>query len=519
LTPVQSATETIERRAARAGEAEAACFRALLAEDPACATLRTHLAASLLAAGDNAAAVIEASRAIAAQPCSVEPFLTRAAAQTAQGLHEAAAFDLRHAAGLAPDRPAILLALAACHIARNDLAQAEAVLREAVASAPGCAQAHANLASVLIRQGRNTQAQAPCRAALSLDPGLVGAHQNLSIILAQSDPAAARWHRDAAYRRQQIFVEPGLSAQRQVLVLAAADAANVPLRHLFNPERTTLVSWYVEYATPGQHDALPAHDIVFNAIGDADLAPALTPQLTKFLDRESSRLLNHPALVARTTRAHMPWLLGSVKHVLVPPVLRHTGGKAALAEAVAQLGYPVLLRPIGTHGGKGLIKAAGPRAVENWGDAPAYITRFIDFASPDGWYRKYRVIFIDGEPYPYHLAIGPRWLVHHCTTGMQNDPARRAEEQRFLADPESALGPNAMRALWEIAERLGLDYAGIDFSLLEDGRLLLFEANATMLVHPEDEACFAYRNTAVTAIQAAFEAMLVARINRPTNAE
>jgi hypothetical protein len=43
---------------------------------------------------------------------------------------------------------------------------------------------------------------------------------------------------------------------------------------------------------------------------------------------------------------------------------------------------------------------------------------------------------------------------------------------------------------------------------LPDGRLLVFEANATMLVHPEHDALFAYRNPAVAAIGAAFEAML-----------
>jgi hypothetical protein len=44
--------------------------------------------------------------------------------------------------------------------------------------------------------------------------------------------------------------------------------------------------------------------------------------------------------------------------------------------------------------------------------------------------------------------------------------------------------------------------------VLPDGRLLVFEANATMLVHPEQEGCFAYRNPAVADIQAAFEDLL-----------
>ena len=72
-----------------------------------------------------------------------------------------------------------------------------------------------------------------------------------------------------------------------------------------------------------------------------------------------------------------------------------------------------------------------------------------------------------------------------------------------------AAGARAARA--QSGARRGLDYAGVDFGLLPDGRVLVFEANATMLVHPEPEGCFAYRNPAVQAIQRAFMAMLDAR--------
>jgi glutathione synthase/RimK-type ligase-like ATP-grasp enzyme len=43
-----------------------------------------------------------------------------------------------------------------------------------------------------------------------------------------------------------------------------------------------------------------------------------------------------------------------------------------------------------------------------------------------------------------------------------------------------------MRALELISDALGLDYGGIDFGLGPDGDVLLFEANATMLIRPPD---------------------------------
>jgi ribonucleotide monophosphatase NagD (HAD superfamily) len=141
-----------------------------------------------------------------------------------------------------------------------------------------------------------------------------------------------------------------------------------------------------------------------------------------------------------------------------------------------------------------------------------YATEFVDYRSEDGWYRKYRVMFIDREPYPYHLAIGARWLLHYRSADMQADAARREEEAAFLHDPLAALGARAMAALMEIGKRLDLDYAGIDFSLLPDGRILFFEANATMLVHAEDDPRFACKNQAVGTIMAAVERMLGRRL-------
>ena len=119
---------------------------------------------------------------------------------------------------------------------------------------------------------------------------------------------------------------------------------------------------------------------------------------------------------------------------------------------------------------------------------------------------------MDGVPHPYHLAISPHWLVHYVSADMLGAAAKCAEEERFLQQPAAVLGASGMAAVDEIGRRLGLDYAGVDFSLLPDGRLLVFEANATMLVHPETRAELVYKNPFVTRILGAFEAMLDQRV-------
>ena len=74
------------------------------------------------------------------------------------------------------------------------------------------------------------------------------------------------------------------------------------------------------------------------------------------------------------------------------------------------------------------------------------------------------------------------------------------------------LGPRAMARWGRYKTQLGLDYAGIDFGLSRSGDLLLFEANATMVVNPPapDER-WAYRRPAVERIFAAVRRMLLKR--------
>jgi glutathione synthase/RimK-type ligase-like ATP-grasp enzyme len=66
-----------------------------------------------------------------------------------------------------------------------------------------------------------------------------------------------------------------------------------------------------------------------------------------------------------------------------------------------------------------------------------------------------------------------------------------------------------MTAINAIGQRLAMDYVGIDFALLPDGRVVVFEANATMVVHLDDcPVTFDYKHQAVPRILAAFRERL-----------
>jgi hypothetical protein len=104
-------------------------------------------------------------------------------------------------------------------------------------------------------------------------------------------------------------------------------------------------------------------------------------------------------------------------------------------------------------------------------------------------------------------------MLHYFSADMLSETWKLEEERRFLDDPESALGAPAWAALRAIAERMDLDYCGIDFSLLPDGRVLLFETNATMLVHPEvEDDGLRFKNVYIQKILDAFDQLLSRRI-------
>ena len=140
------------------------------------------------------------------------------------------------------------------------------------------------------------------------------------------------------------------------------------------------------------------------------------------------------------------------------------------------------------------------------------VMQYLDARGPDGKSRKYRAMIIDGQLYPLHLAISSHWKIHYFTAEMAGNPDHRAEEAAFLENMPGVLGQRAMNALKQVQSILGLDYGGIDFGLNAKGEVLLFEANATMVISPPNpEERWNYRLPAYQRVQAAIRKMLVER--------
>ncbi|TDY53320.1 glutathione synthase/RimK-type ligase-like ATP-grasp enzyme [Paraburkholderia rhizosphaerae] len=382
-----------------------------------------------------------------------------------------------------------------------------------------------NLATAFYIRGNYPSAARWFEHTLAIEPDLAIAHQNFAAVLDMLErPDDAQQHRSRAYSLQRVFVEAAEHATHRVLILCAGrTSGNVPFDTLLPASRSYRIKYAIDCASEVEDLQLPCYDLVFNAIGEPDVAQPLLNRVEMFARRSGRPLLNRPAAIMQTQRNRLPALLADIDDVLIPPCMRIDRALLSRDELAAQLdegriGFPLLLRPLAKHGGEGVslhqsLDTLWP-AVQAL-NAPCYLTMFRNTCGADGYFRKYRSIFVDRRPFPYHLAIASQWMVHYFSADMTAHPWKLDEERRFLDDPRTALGERATRALAAIGERLDLDYAGIDFTLLDDGRVLVFEANATMLVHREvTDGVFAHKNAHVERIVDAFEQMQAARLRK-----
>jgi len=456
-------------------------------------------------------------------PRSAQDWLLHAGRLLDDGFIEPARLALRHADAAAPDDAVAYRALAIAFRAAGLDGEAAVAEMAAIAYEQRSALMLYNLATSFLMTQRPAAAERWYRACLRLDPELIGAHQNLaSIMELDGRREHARYHRAQAYGRQSMFFDRVECAALTVLILCTEATGNVPFDWLLPQTRFNRIRWIMEYARDEQFDALPHFDLVFNAIGDQDIAQAAQVSVRRLLQRCDKPLLNYPYSIARTARESMPHLLADIRHVLVPQAMRVAGAeRVSLAARLRDGGMslPLLLRPAGAHGGSGLTLCRTFDDVRAFRGAAGdvHACAFHDFRSADGYYRKYRVIFIGGKPYPYHLAISRNWLVHYASADMLAHQWKLEEELRFLEHPAAVLGWSAMQALREIGRRLDLDFCGIDFSILPDGRLLVFEANATMLVHLEEfHAQLQFKNRFILRILDAFAARVREAVARST---
>ena len=217
----------------------------------------------------------------------------------------------------------------------------------------------------------------------------------------------------------------------RVLALAAAIdmGGNTPIEFLLENSGIELQTLYVvsgvDLPTP-----LPEHDVAIVIASDSEECADALRKIDSMAPRWPRPLLNLPRLVRNLDRDKLHALLRGVSGLDIPAtiavsreqLLSASQSQTDNSSIAAELKFPIILRPRGTHAGVGLRRiddsAALARYLAERAEQEFFAARFVDYSSQDGLFRKYRIAFIGGKPYACHMAIADRWDIWYLNAGM-----------------------------------------------------------------------------------------------------
>jgi glutathione synthase/RimK-type ligase-like ATP-grasp enzyme len=225
---------------------------------------------------------------------------------------------------------------------------------------------------------------------------------------------------------------------------------------------------------------------ILNHIADQDICSRALALVEQIADQGQRSCFNHPTAVARTTRDGVSRLLGGIPGLKVPKTIRVQQTSPASVRQTAKdadLLYPILVRVVGSHGGVDRVRIERPEAMDEIAQLkhegrPLYLTEFCDFVSPDGFYRKFRVIVVGDDIFLRQCVVGSEWSLH----GRSRVAGSEQEEAGVFDSFDTDWVPFIKPVFSEMSRRLGLDYFGVDCNIDSERNVLLFEANACMKV-------------------------------------
>ena len=160
-----------------------------------------------------------------------------------------------------------------------------------------------------------------------------------------------------------------------------------------------------------------------------------------------------------------------------------------------------------------MIVAALARYLDERQEQEFFISRFVDYSSDDGLFRKYRIVFVDGRPYACHMAIADRWDIWYLNAGMSRERGQASRRRNFHARLRHRLRAPPSRRRWPASPSGSVSIISRSTARKpEDGSLLIFEADNTAIVHNMDPPdIFPYKPPQMRKIFDAFAAMLERR--------
>ena len=326
-----------------------------------------------------------------------------------------------------------------------------------------------------------------------------------------------------ALQLQRIYYLPAAQKPvqlRLLMLLVQGDlAANTPLDCLLEKTDLELIYYYVSVDEPLAFP-VPEHDVLMVGISESDENKDLLVALEHALILWPKPVINAPQYIPAIERNSASQILQDTPGLLMPlsyrirreDLLAIAEGESKLCVVFPNCDFPIILRPVGSHAGRDLEKIDHPQQIGQYlcgvAGAEFFVSRFIDYSSKDGLFRKIRIALLDGVAFVCHMAVSSNWMIHYVNAGMYEDAQKRTEEGRFMQNFQ-AFAERHSQALQAIYQRTRLDYVCIDCAETQDGQLLVFEIDHAMVVHAMDpEDLFPYKQEHIRKLEHAFREFL-----------
>ena len=277
--------------------------------------------------------------------------------------------------------------------------------------------------------------------------------------------------------------------RQELLVMGSANVYPA-LRPYFDAQELLLMGDAPEHHISWGAD--PA--VVFNQISDPDTHPISLNRAEELCQRLNAPVVNPPDRIRKTRRDEVASMLQSVPGLVVPRTMRcrlSAPEDVSVQARQHDLQYPLLVRAAGSHGGHNLVRVDSPNDHLPLHRLPLdqreyYLTEFVDFKSSDGLYRKCRIAIVGGKPLMRHWVAHQDWNVHTAMGRqfMEQRGELLQEGTKMRERFDAGLAAEYQPTFQSIFQAIQLDYFGVDCNFLEDGRLLIFEANANMNMLP-----------------------------------
>jgi len=267
---------------------------------------------------------------------------------------------------------------------------------------------------------------------------------------------------------------------------------NVTADAIMRDERLEVMQLILGGSNPSRDFNLTRRpDVAFNLVCNAESSARsldMSDKVCASLARDGIPVLNPPDRVRGTTRTASAALFAGLDRIEVPEVRKLESPNMRSIQRLLdskEISYPSIVRTATDHNGANMIRLRGPRDLEKLERLPFdgrdyCVSRFIDYRDPEGLYGKLRLVKVGRKFLPRHLIVSADWKIHSGQRAEKINASSesRARERAYLQDPSTFLGESLYGQLVTGLERTGLDYVGVDFGLLGDGRAVFFECNA-----------------------------------------